>query len=120
MKNTEITFKQRVNLMNNGILKPTDEFIEVETEDGERKTVPVPEELHTFGGWRERGYSVKKGEKHIAEFAIWKARKGKKAEDTDAGQPEDGEGPTLMFQKIAFWFSASQVEPLKEKERAKA
>lgn len=115
MKNTEIIFKQRMNLMKQGIIKPTDAFFVVETKDGEKKKQPVPEELHTFGGWRERGYSVKKGEKHIAEFVIWKAKKGK-AEDKDSEKTEDGEENTRLFLKNAFWFSASQVEPLKEKE----
>ena len=31
-----------------------------------------PEEIHTFEGWKERGYCVRKGEKSDIKITIWK------------------------------------------------
>ena len=32
----------------------------------------IPEEIHTFEGWKERGYGVRKGEKSDIRITIWK------------------------------------------------
>ena len=66
--------------------------------------------IHTYAGWQERGYQVKKGEKAIAKFPIWKYTKGKK-EMTE----EDAQAKGYCFMKNSAWFSDLQVEPIKEK-----
>lgn len=59
------------------------------------------EELHTFKKWQQLGYSVKKGEKAIAKFPIWKHT---------VKATEEGDEETHMFMKMSCWFSTSQVE----------
>lgn len=59
------------------------------------------EELHTFKKWQSLGYSVKKGEKAIAKFPIWKHT---------VKATEEGDEETHMFMKMSCWFSTSQVE----------
>ena len=54
------------------------------------------EELHTFQGWKSRGYSVKKGETAIAKFPIWKSVTTKDKEE-------------IMIMKNSCWFSTRQV-----------
>lgn len=56
------------------------------------------EELHTFQGWKSRGYKIIKGEHAIAKFAIWKAVTNKDDEDVH------------MIMKNSCWFSTSQVK----------
>lgn len=47
----------------------TAEFVE----NGALKLIGgVPEEIHTFEGWKERGFSVRKGEKSDIRITIWK------------------------------------------------
>lgn len=60
----------------------------------------IDEDIHTFQGWKSRGYSVKKGEKCIAKFPIWKYTVKEK----------DGEEEAHTFMKNSCWFSTSQVE----------
>lgn len=76
----------------------------VTTEHGE---VEVPEEIHTYAMWKSLGYQVKKGEKAIAKFSIWKyvSKKSKKKEDEE----EEGE-TSKMFLKASSFFKFSQVE----------
>ena len=96
-------------LMNDGMLQGSGVFATVECEDGARQ-VEMPEEIHTFQAWKSLGYSVKKGEKAIAKFPIWKYT-SKKVET------EDGEEETSnMFMKTAAVFKMSQVEIIKVKE----
>lgn len=47
----------------------TAEFVE----NGALKLIGgIPEEIHTFEGWKERGYIVRKGEKSDIRITIWK------------------------------------------------
>ena len=56
----------------------------VENEDGEKKEMLEPESIHTYAGWKAIGRQVKKGEKCIATFMIWKhTTKKKKSESED-------------------------------------
>ena len=63
MTNETIILNESIRLMKEGMLKGTGEFIEFEKEDGTKEKVELPEEIHTFNGWKQRGFSVKKGEK---------------------------------------------------------
>lgn len=82
MKNIEIISMEEIELIKTGKMR----------ED---------EEIHTFHGWKARGYSIRRGEKAIAKFPIWKSVVKK----TDDGDTED-----RMIMKTSCWFSTSQVE----------
>ena len=62
------------------------------------------EEIHTFQKWKSLGYSVKRGEKAVASFTIWK--------HTTKTDKESGEESASMFMKKAHFFSTSQVEKI--------
>lgn len=102
MSNFMIILLESVKLMEEGVLEPTDETIK--TEDG--KEYKVPEPIHTYNGWKSRGYQVKKGEKNIAQFPIWKYTNKKSAEMSEEEAQEKG----YCFLKTSSFFKASQVE----------
>ena len=63
--------------------------------------------IHTFAHWQRLGFNVKRGEKAIAKFPIWKYRAGKKADEDADGEAEGG---GRMFMTNASFFSSAQVE----------
>lgn len=113
MTNAQIILQNSVFLMEQGLLKPTDQKITITDEEGTRETF-LPEEIHTFAAWKKMGYVVKKGEHAIAKFPIWKpvAKKGAKEED---GDEEKEQRTDHMFMKMSFFFTADQVEKMKER-----
>lgn len=120
MTNEQIIFNASVKLMEDGILSGTGHFMKVTNEDGTEKSIEIPEEIHTFAGWRSLGYSVRKGQKAIAQIDIWKHTtkfldENVPDEKTAASNKEinDQGGIQKMFMKKAFFFKASQVEPMK-------
>jgi hypothetical protein len=108
--NAQIIFMNSLELMDAGTLKSTGRMFVVEMEDGTKKELPEPQPIHTFAGWKARGYKVKKGEHAIAKFPIWKMGKGKIEKDENG---EDVEKAGRMFMKLSFFFSPEQVEPMK-------
>lgn len=80
MKNVIIIALEEQRLIKEGIMQPD-------------------EELHTFQGWKSRGYTVNKGEKCIAKFPIWKEATNK-------------DGEQRIFMKNSCWFSTNQVSAL--------
>lgn len=121
MTNAQIILHESLSLMEQGILKGSGIFGEIETELG-TITVELPEDIHTFQGWKERGYIVRKGEKSTIKFPIWKHTT--KMLKTDTGNAEldkmnaqinEQGGQTNMFMKMSSWFTFSQVEPIKAK-----
>lgn len=121
MTNAQIIQNESFRLMEEGILKGSGQYATIETEDG-TMTVELPEEIHTFNGWKELGYSVKKGEKSSIKFPIWKHTR--KMLNTNTGNAEMDKmneavnakgGETSMFMKTAAWFTFGQVEPIKAK-----
>jgi hypothetical protein len=99
----EIIRHASLELMAQGILKPTGRTYIVELADGSTQEFPEIEPIHTYNGWKELGYQVKKGEHAKAQFSIWKW-KGQKNEET--GEEEGG----TCYQRKAFWFTFDQVE----------
>ena len=88
----------------------TAEFIE----KGTLKLVDgIPEEIHTFDGWKERGFSVRKGEKSDIKISIWKYRT-KKVKDKDGEETEK----STMFLKQSAFFRRSQVDELSTKNQS--
>lgn len=109
MTNAMIILDESVRLMGEGVLAGTGEFITVQNADGTERHLEIPEQIHTFQGWKDRGFSVKKGEKAIAKFPIWK--------HTSKTVEVDGEEETKtnMFMKTAAFFKLSQVERIEAK-----
>jgi hypothetical protein len=121
MTNAQIILNESISLMEQGILKGSGQFGDIETELG-TITIELPETIHTFNGWKALGYSVKKGEKSSIKFPIWKHTT--KMLNTDTGNAEldkmntqinEQGGQTNMFMKMSAWFTAAQVEPIKAK-----
>ena len=100
MTNAMIIFTESMRLMDEGVIGGSGTF--GETEDG--KKVELPEAIHTYSAWQSMGFQVRKGEKAIAKFPVWKYRNGKVDEETG----EEGEG--RMFMKTAAFFTAAQVD----------
>lgn len=105
MCNEQIIFNESIKLMEAGIIGSTGRTIMVETDQGEKISLQEPEAIHTFQGWKELGFSVRKNEHAISSFPIWKhvVKKSK--------EPES-EAEEKMFLTKAFFFKFSQVEPM--------
>ena len=113
MTNATIILNESLRLMEEGVLKGSGQFVEIENEDGTKSTMELPEEIHTFNGWKARGYSVKKGEKSGIKFPNWK-HTAKKVENENGEEDEE----THMFMKLSAFFTAAQVEKSKQKATA--
>ena len=72
MKNEEIILNARLDLMEQGIIKGTGEYITIQDEDGNEKTVEKPEELYTWAEWQLKGRQVRKRIPSIARIRIHK------------------------------------------------
>lgn len=103
--NSQIIMIESLRLMNEGILKSSGRTFVQKMEDGMEVELPEPETIHTYNGWKELGYQVKKGQKAKACFMIWKWH-GKKDEET--GEEVGGN----CYQRKAFWFTFDQVEKI--------
>lgn len=101
--NAQIIFTNSIELMKQGILKGTGRTLVQELPDGTKMEIEEPEAIHTYNGWKELGFQVKRGQKAKAAFTIWKYT-GKVDEET--GEQKEGH----CFPKKAFWFTADQVE----------
>lgn len=103
--NGEIIMRESLELMKQGVLKSTGRMLVQELPDGQKIEIPEPEAIHTYNGWKELGFQVKKGEHAKAQFPIWKW-KGQKDEET--GEETGG----TCYQRKAFWFTFDQVEAI--------
>lgn len=107
MTNEQIIFNNSVELMKDGKIGKTGRQFEFEDEKGNKIMLDEPEPIHTFQAWKAKGFSVKKGEKAVAQFHIWKCV-SKEAENSK-GMTEEQK---RMFMKKASFFSASQVQAM--------
>ena len=107
MTNARIILDESIRLMEKGVLKGPGKFVTIENEDGTKAEIELPEEIHTFNGWKERGFSVKKGEKSKIKFAIWKHTS--KMVENDEGEEEE---KMNMFMKLSAFFTLDQVEKM--------
>lgn len=79
-------------------------------------TIKANEAIHTYEAWKAFGLQVKRGEKAIVRFPIWKmSSKEKTVEvETESGEKEE---KTMQlgrfFMKESCFFSSRQVEPAK-------
>ena len=108
MTNAEIIFWNSVELMNQGLIGTTGKKLVVAMPDGEERELMEPEPIHTFACWKNLGYSVKKGEHAVAKIQIWKGSE-RVVKDEDGNDTD--ETTVRMFKKVAFFFTAAQVEP---------
>jgi hypothetical protein len=113
MKNEEIVLKNRVFLMEQGVIKGTGQKFIFEDENGIRE-IEVPEEIHTFQVWKKLGYIVKKGEHSIARFPIWQMTSNKKNRDKNDKNDQKDLREGHYYMKVAFFFTKNQVEPIKK------
>ena len=111
MTNADIIFTESQKLMEQGILEPTGRKFKaiIVNADGEEeeKEFDEPEPIHTYNGWKERGYQVQKGEHAVAQFVIWK-------HVTKRAEEEGEQDEQKMFMKKASWFKFSQVAPIEQ------
>lgn len=109
MTNAQIIMNESFKLMEEGIIKGSGIFGQIETADG-IKEIEFPEAIHTFAAWKECGRVVRKGEKAKAAFTIWK-HATRKIKDDEGNEEERGR----MFMKKAFFFTLDQTEEYKPK-----
>lgn len=105
MTNEMIILNARFDLMEEGILQGTGNIIEVEDENGEKKQIEEPEQIHTYQGWKSLNRQVKRGEKSIATIQIWK-------HTTQKSKAEDEDDQEKMFLTKAFFFRETQTEAI--------
>ena len=111
MTNEQIIFAARCDLMEQGVIGSTGRTLTFEMEDGTTKTMPEPDEIHTYTFWRDNyGMVPKKGAHAIATLQIWKCGKRKKE------NPEE-EDQERMFLTKGFFFSPDQLESVKDREQ---
>lgn len=101
MKNEEIIMKTRVNLMRNGQIGTTGRKMEYVDADGVISEIDEPAEIHTYTGWKRKGFQVPKGMKAKVFIPIW-------------NYLTDEEGNTVMMQRNAPFFLPNQVEKIEE------
>ena len=108
MTNEQIIMNVRLQLLEKGILQSTGRQFELIDNDGNKKLLDEPEQIHTYIAWKERGYQVKRGEKAIVDIKIWKYTTRKVKEELKIHDNDDTE--ECMFLTKAFFFKGSQVE----------
>ena len=109
MTNAMIVLLEQVKLAEEGVLKYTGRTIKgINPMTGEPAEIPEIQPIHTYQTWKALGYQVKKGEKAVAKFAVWKYTTGKKKQETEEEAQERGH----CFMKTAAWFTDEQVEKI--------
>lgn len=114
MTNEQIIYNHQLELLKRGIIGTTGRVIVGQDTDGKEIEIQELEPIHTYAGWRECGYQVKRGQKAIAKFNIWKCTKKKK--ENKEKEDEAEEEKDYMFLTKAFFFSMKQVEKIIEKD----
>ena len=115
MTNAQIIFNASIELMQDGIIKGSGEFVTVELDDGSEKTLELPEALHTYATWQGYGRQVKRGEKCKAKIDIWKQGKSRTVTDDETGEETEKAGN--MFMKTAYFFTYDQTEEYKPRDK---
>ena len=127
MTNEKIIMDHAFQLMEQGKIHGSGQYGTIIGENGEEMRVELPEEIHTFAYWKSHGRSVKKGEKAVDTFGIWKHTR--KMLNTDTGDAETDKmnaavnaegGQENMFRQNASFFTFDQTEPTEEREKRSA
>ena len=114
MTNEMIIFIESQKLAEVGKINYTGRTFKAVNMAGEEVEYKETEAIHTFQTWKAQGFSVKKGSKAVASFPIWKHVSKKTTMPMKDGTEEEVE-TSNMFMKVAAFFSASQVEEMKER-----
>lgn len=109
MTNVEIIDANKQRLFAEGVLKGTGRMFEGVDMNGDPVMIPEVEQIHTFAGWKDLGYKVKKGEHAKARFSIWKHTSRMEEIPMKDGTKIEQEC-SHMFLKEACWFTREQVE----------
>lgn len=112
MTNAAIILQESFRLMESGILSGSGRFVSVVDENGNEKEIELPEDIHTFAAWKQRGYTVKRGEHAIAAFHVWKYSERRRNEADEAETDGEQENSGHCFLKKSFFFKFSQVEKI--------
>ena len=132
MNNAAIIFNKRFELMEAGVIGTTGRKMQAmwTDDDGNEtvKEVMEPEQIHTYKGWLEMGYQVKKGEKTRARFTIWNytkkmSKKQRAALEAKGVTPDTIDAEAVKghyYTKEACFFAASQVEKITEQTTKQA
>lgn len=111
MTNLQIIDMNKQRLYAEGVLKGTGKMFEGVDMDGNPVQIPEVEPIHTFAGWKELGFKVKKGQHSTIRFAIWKHTSRTEEIPMKDGTKIEQEC-SHMFLKEACWFTSAQVEPI--------
>ena len=112
MTNAQIILQESIKLMKDGVIKSTGQPLSYVDSEGNKIQCEMPEVIHTFSTWKKLGYVVKKGEKAIAKFPIWKYTQKQKPEEELTGNPIEDAPVTNMFLKTFAFFKMDQVEKI--------
>lgn len=113
MTNELIILENSIRLAEEGVLKFTGKVFTSEDAAGNVQTFREVEPIHTFNGWKERGFSVRKGEKARCSFVIWKHVWGKAKDGDGDGESEEAPRGKMIMKRAAF-FTAEQVQRIAE------
>lgn len=72
--------------------------------------------VHTFKAWKERGYSVKKGQHATLKVEIWRHKDRRQDQEPEQEQDQEQERlerPGDFYKKVCHLFTFEQVEPIK-------
>ena len=106
MTNAMIIMLKQLELVEAGILHYTGRTIQgINVFTGEMEDIQEIETIHTYSYWKSLGYQVKKGEKAIIQFPVWKYTTGKKKDESE----EEAQKIGHCFMKNSSWFSERQV-----------
>ena len=117
MTNAQIILGEQVRLAEEGILKYTGRVAVFEDAEGNEIEVKEVQPIHTYQAWKKLGYQVKKGEKCVAKFAVWKYLTKKQKQEEDVPDNEDGEKTVIKgrcYMKVSAFFTDEQVEKIEE------
>lgn len=106
MTNSKIIADRAEALADAGIIRRTGAPVTVIYADGTEAKIQLPEAIHTYQKWRDLGFQVRRGEKAVDSFPVWKYRAGKEAAEDADGEKEKGR----LFMRKAAFFAASQVD----------
>lgn len=106
MTNEQIISNRSQYLMSIGKIQPTGRTFTAIDGEGNEIIMQEPEQIHTFATWKELGYFVRRGEKAVDSFSIWKYTSRKKPGQTE----EEDEAEGRCFLKYSHFFAAHQVE----------
>ncbi len=108
MTNAQIINNRSQYLLSIGKIQPTGRTFEAVDGEGNTITVNEAEQIHTFATWKELGFIVRRGEKAVDSFSIWKYTTKKKPNQSE----EEAQAEGHCFLKFSHFFAAHQVTPI--------